>query len=93
MKLCTSGKITGAVISLLIGAMNVAVGTTWFVKQDAAGLMDGSSWANAFTNLDAGLAAAMPSDEVWVAGTTFESSNGDRLPPAGTIQAGRDRHG
>lgn len=46
---------------------------TRFVTPSGAGLMNGTSWANAFagTSLQAAINAAAPGDEVWVAGGTY----------------------
>ena len=38
-----------------------------YVKWDASGANNGSSWANAYTDLQAALAAAITNDQVWVA--------------------------
>lgn len=46
--------------------------TTLFVKSDATGANDGSSWANAFTSLDNALAIAVPDQEIWVAGGIYK---------------------
>ncbi len=52
---------------------------TIFVKQNATGANNGTSWANAFTKLDAGLAAATTGDEIWVSAATQLS--GENLIP------------
>ena len=43
-----------------------------FVKQDAAGTGDGSSWSNAHTDLQSALAAASTDEEIWVAAGTYK---------------------
>lgn len=45
-----------------------------YVKADAGGANDGSSWADAFTNLEDGLAAAGPGDQVWLAEGVYTPS-------------------
>ncbi|MDQ3017754.1 MAG: hypothetical protein M3R25_13670 [Bacteroidota bacterium] len=42
-----------------------------FVKADAAGTNDGTSWTNAFTNLQDALDTADPGDELWLAAGTY----------------------
>jgi predicted outer membrane repeat protein len=50
-----------------------------YVKQDATGSGNGSSWANAHTDLQAALAAASPDEEIWVAEGIYKpTSTADR---------------
>ncbi|HEX5111804.1 MAG TPA: T9SS type A sorting domain-containing protein [Saprospiraceae bacterium] len=53
-----------------------------YVKQDAIGTNDGTSWTNAFTKLQFALEAASPGDQIWIAagkyvptGSTPDSSH------------------
>ncbi len=46
--------------------------TRYFVKANASGSNNGTSWANAFTSLQSALAVATSVDEVWVAAGTYK---------------------
>ncbi len=69
----------------LIAALTVAVGTAAahaqnlvFVDDDGPNGGDGTSWAQAFNNLDDAIAAARSGDTIWVAeGTYTPRTNGD----------------
>ncbi len=56
------------------------VAAIWYVNDDAAGDNDGTSWADAFTDLQDALAIALPSHNIWVAAGTYTpaGSGGDR---------------
>lgn len=43
-----------------------------YVKANASGGNNGTSWASAFTDLQAGIAAASSGDEIWVAAGTYK---------------------
>jgi parallel beta-helix repeat protein len=60
----------------VLAGLALLVGPAWgqavvYVHAGASGAGDGSSWADAFTSVQAGLRAADPGDQVWVAGGRY----------------------
>ena len=56
---------------LIALAQPAAAQTTLYVDADAAGANDGSSWSDAFTDLQSALAMATSTDQIWVAAGTY----------------------
>ncbi len=81
-----SYSVLGGLTYLLV-LVGPTEGAIWFVKQNAAGANNGTSWLNAHTNLDASLTAAQAGDEIWVAAAT-ENSGGSMVPFPGRYRPG-----
>ena len=45
--------------------------TRWYVDIDASGMNTGTSWVNAFTDLQVAMNTALPGDSIWVAEGTY----------------------
>jgi hypothetical protein len=67
-------------ILLFLSIINqLSAQTTWFVQQTATGTNSGTSWSNAFTDLQTALSSASNGDAIWVAkGTYTPTSTTDR---------------
>lgn len=59
-----------------------------FVDPAAGGSADGSSWDNAFTDLQSGLAAATAGDQVWVAASVYLPTTGSSRTASFELKTG-----
>jgi hypothetical protein len=59
-----------------------------YVKWDAAGANDGSSWADAYTDLQSALSAAANGGEIWVAAGTYKPTSGTDRAISFTLKNG-----
>lgn len=59
---------------LFILLTNPSLATVRYVKVNAAGSNNGSSWSNAYTDLQSALAVAVSGDSVWVAAGTYKTT-------------------
>jgi len=64
-----------------------------YVRADATGTNNGHSWANAYTDLQAALAAAEWGDEIWVAQGTYKPTTGTDRNISFALEAGTGLYG
>lgn len=61
------------ILTILVWAITMSAhAATWYVNTNATGANDGTSWSDAFTNLQDGIAASVFGDQIWVAAGTYK---------------------
>ena len=73
------GVLEWPLLVLLVLSPLPASATLIFVKADATGAGDGTSWADAFPSLRTGLWYAQFGDEVWVAAGTYRPAGASSI--------------
>lgn len=58
-------------VTAAVALSTAASASVVYVKADAVGLDDGSSWANAFRDLDSALSVATSGDQIWIAAGSY----------------------
>ncbi|MEL6924921.1 MAG: hypothetical protein AAFO94_12810, partial [Bacteroidota bacterium] len=77
-------QVISTLFFVLVSCVGALAQTTLYVDHSASGLNDGSSWTDAYTDLQSALQAASEGDNIWVAaGTYLPSQTGD---PTATFQ-------
>lgn len=84
-------KLIIAILCLFIGYK--VNSQTIFVNGAATGANDGSSWANAYTNLRVALAAATSGTQVWVAAGTYKPASNNNRDSAFVLKNGVKLYG
>jgi predicted outer membrane repeat protein len=64
-----------------------------YVNQGATGLNNGTSWANAYTELQSALSAAASGDQIWVAQGTYKPTSGNDRTATFTLKQGVSLYG
>ena len=62
-------------LTLLLLVNFTSFAGTYYVNINATGTNNGSTWANAFNNLQSALSNAFFGDEIWVATGSYKASN------------------
>lgn len=78
----------GFILALISGALPVQAQI--YVDTDATGANDGSSWTNAYTDLQDALAVATGNDQIWIAQGTYKPTTGTDRTISFTVTGAQD---
>ena len=66
--------------TLLLATSSLPAATVWYVDAEAAGNNTGTSWPNAFTDLQSALDVALDGQEIWIANGRYRPSRSITSP-------------
>ncbi|MCY3018454.1 MAG: tandem-95 repeat protein [Planctomycetota bacterium] len=88
-RLMAAGSTAVLAVGLLLAfADEAAQAGTIYVNCNATGASNGSSWLDAYTDLQSALAAAASGDEIWVAAGTYKPTTGTDRTISFVLKAG-----
>ncbi len=85
-KFSTPARLTLALAFFMFVPFWVAQAAIRYVKADAAGANNGTSWADAYTSLQSALTVAVSGDEIWVAAGVYKPSVAVDVDASGTAE-------
>ena len=71
-------------LTILFTFNSLSHATKWYVKHNASGSNNGTSWTNAYNALQDAINASSASDEIWVAAGTYKPT---RIPSSGAASS------
>ena len=80
-------------VALGLGLAWPAAGGTIYVRADATGANSGANWTDAYTDLQAALAATVAGDEIWVAAGTYKPTTGTDRTVSFVLKGGAGIYG
>jgi hypothetical protein len=77
----------------LLSTLRVNAQILFVNQQVSGGLYDGTSWANAYVNLQQALATAQPNDQIWVAKGTYKPGDDNDRERSFVLHTGVSMYG
>lgn len=80
-RICSGAKLPVAVVTFCAATVGISSGEIIYVKADATGTNDGTSWPDAYVHLQDGLARARAGDQIWVGEGAYRPDQGQDQTP------------